>query len=174
MITAPADAGRSDGAAERMLVDDRIITLVSLIADQVQTKQDLFSNEGKIVEQLVSSGYRLHEADAVLTLMQSLARPDDDGETTRPAEQAGMRAMSAEERSRFTIDAFGFITKLAALGVITEDQREDIIDRALSLRSGRIALSEVKSLLAMDLFAGDQEQEELLGPPSDREGTAWN
>src|SRR5512141_2060157 len=140
------------------------MNIVSLITDQVQTKQDLFRNEGKIMDSLMSSGYRLHEADAALTLMQTLSQSSDDdsiyGESI--ALPAGMRTMNAEERSRFTMDAFSFVTKLAHIGIIADEQREELLEKALSLHSGRIELAQMKTLLALDLFADEQEYEELL------------
>jgi Smg protein len=157
-------------------VDERIIHLVSLITDQVQTKQDLFSNEGKIMDSLMSSGYRLHEADAALTLMQAMSRSEDDDHSgdERVVLKDGMRSMNTEERSRFTIEAFGFITKLSSLGIISGEQRDEILDRALSLHSGRIELSHMKSLLVLDLFAHDLDHEGLLDPGPDHKGTVWN
>ena len=176
MSPAPAGPGMPAAMKTRWnALDERIMNIVSFIADQVQTRKDLFSDEGRIMDSLVSSGYRLHEADAALTLMQSLARPDSDAERDpRSGDLASMRAMSTEERSRFSIDAFSFITKLAALGVISEVQREDILERSMSLRRGRITLDEVKALIALDLFADDQAYDDLLTFALERKGTAWN
>ncbi len=152
------------------------MNLVSLITDQVQTKQDLFSNEGKIMDSLMSSGYRLQEADAALTLMQTLSQNEEDGLSgEEPAALSdGMRSMNTEERSRFTIEAFGFITKLSCLGIISGEQREELLDKALSLHSGRIELSHMKSLLALDLFADEQGYEDILASALNHKGTVWN
>jgi len=157
-------------------LDERIMNLVSLITDQVQTKQDLFSNEGKIMDSLMNSGYRLHEADAALTLMQALSQSEENGLSgeERTVLSDGMRSMSTEERSRFTIEAFAFITKLSSLNIISGEQREEILDKALSLHSGRIELSRMKSLLALDLFADGQEYGSILDPAQNRKDTVWN
>jgi uncharacterized protein Smg (DUF494 family) len=157
-------------------LDERIMNLVSLITNQVQTKQDLFSKEGKIMASLMSSGYRLHEADAALTLMQTLSQNDGDGlpGEERVALSDGMRSMNAEERSRFTIEAFAFITKLSYLNIISLEQREELLDKALSFRAGRIGLSHMKSLLALDLFADEQEYESILDSALNHKGTAWS
>jgi uncharacterized protein Smg (DUF494 family) len=157
-------------------LDDRIINLVSLIAEQVQTKQELFSNEGKIMDLLMNSGYRLHEADAALTLMQTLAQNEAnecsvEGSAPMPA---GMRTMNAEERTRFSMDAFSFITKLAHLGIITTDLREDILEKALTLHSRKIELSHVKTLIELNLFADAREDEDLRLPSLSIKGTVWN
>jgi uncharacterized protein Smg (DUF494 family) len=157
-------------------LDERIMHLVSLITDQVQTRQELFSNEAKIMDSLMSSGYRLHEADAALTLLQALSQNDDDRRTgeERVVLKDGMRSMNTEERSRFTIEAFGFITKLSHLNIISEEQREETLDKALSIHSGRIGLSQMKSLLALDLFSHGLEHESMLDPGPDHKGTIWN
>jgi uncharacterized protein Smg (DUF494 family) len=156
-------------------LDDRIINLVSLIAEQVQTKQELFSNEGKIMDLLMNSGYRLHEADAALTLMQTLAQHEDDECSVEGAPMpAGMRTMNAEERTRFSMDAFSFITKLAHLGIITADLREDILEKALTLHSRKIELSHVKTLIELNLFADAREDEDLLLSSLSIKGTVWN
>jgi uncharacterized protein Smg (DUF494 family) len=152
------------------------MNLVSLITDQVQTKQDLFSKEGKIMASLMSSGYRLQEADAALTLMQALSQNEEDG---LPGEERvvlsdGMRSMNTEERSRFTIEAFAFITKLSYLNIISLEQREELLDKALSFRAGRIELSHMKSLLALDLFADEQEYESILDSALNHKGTVWS
>jgi len=150
-----------------------MMNLVSLIAGQVQTKQELFSNEGRIMDMLMSSGYRLQEADAAITLMQSLAQ-DDSRTADRSRSIAGMRAMSTEERNRFTIDAFGLVIKLTVLGVIDEDQREDVLEKALSLHRGRIDLDAVKALLALNLFGDPAEYDELASARTDLRGSTWN
>jgi len=157
-------------------LDERIINLVSLIAEQVHTKQELFSNEGKIMDSLMNSGYRLHEADAALTLMQTLAQNEEDAlsaEGVAPI-PAGMRAMNTEERARFAMEAFSFIAKLAHLGIITGDLREELIEKALTLHSRKIELAHVKTLIALNLFADAQEDEDLLESPLSLKGTAWN
>ncbi len=150
-----------------------MMNLVSLIAGQVQTRQELFSNEGRIMDMLMSSGYRLHEADAAITLMQSLAQ-DEARAAGRSRSLAGTRAMSTEERSRFTIEAFGLVIKLTVLGVIDEDQREEVLEKALSLHRGRVDVEAVKTLLALNLFGDPAEYDELASAQRDPRRSTWN
>jgi uncharacterized protein Smg (DUF494 family) len=140
--------------------------LLSLIAGQVRTRQQLFSDEGRIMDSLTNSGFRLQEADAALTLMQSLAQGTGG--------LACMRVMSTEERRRFSVDAFGLVSKLAVLGIVTEDQRERIIEKALASHGERIGFDEVRTLLALDLFGGDPDPEGSDPLMRDRRGTVWN
>ena len=141
-------------------MDERMMHLFSLIADQVQNKQELFDEEGKIMQSLLNDGYRLHEADAALTLMQTLVQKQSEELFTPAAipSQSGLRAMNREERGRFTIDAFGFVTKLTHLGIISEDQCEELLERAMTVYTERIELDHIKTLIAFTLFVPHHER----------------
>jgi uncharacterized protein Smg (DUF494 family) len=160
-------------------VDERMMHLFSLIADQVQNRQELFDEEGKIMQALLNDGYRLHEADAALTLMQTLVQKQSE-ELFTPAEmpvRSGLRTMNREERARFTIDAFGFVTKLTHLGIISEDQREELLERAMSSYTERIELDHIKALIAFTLFIPHLEHERVATEKAvlrHIRTTAWN
>jgi uncharacterized protein Smg (DUF494 family) len=159
------------------LVEERMMNLLSLIADQVRNKQELFDNEGKIMQSLLNSGFRLHEADAALTLMQTLAQKETEGffMQTQAASPLLMRAMNREERERFAVDAFSFVSKLAHLGIISEDLREEVLEKALATYTERIELDHIKSLVAFILFVGPPEQEHYASADLRRmKKTAWN
>ena len=158
-------------------MDERMMTLFSLIADQVQNGQELFDEEGKIMQALLNNGFRLHEADAALTLMQTLVQRQSEEffAMSRPAARVGMRAMSCEERGRFTIDAFGFVTKLTSLGIISEDQREELLERALTVYTERIELDHIKTLIAFTLFVHGREDDATALPIVRHiKRTSWN
>jgi uncharacterized protein Smg (DUF494 family) len=154
-------------------LEERIMHIVSLIAGQVCSRGDLFAREGHIVQSLVNDGYLMREADAALTLMQVLARRSDDRAANGSA--PALRVMGVEERSRFAVEAFGLVLKLSHLGIMDDDRREQLLDRAMALHDGRIDLADIKALLAADLLAGAPELAELLDAPGNQPaGTAWN
>ncbi len=153
-----------------------MITLFSLIANEIQNKQELFDEEGKIMQALLNRGCRLHEADAALTLMQTLVqRHSEKFFTERPGAEISMRTLNREERERFTVDAFGFVTKLTNLGIIGEDQREELLERAMTVYSERIELEHIKTLVAFTLFVHPHEQDVNAPAISRRiKKTSWN
>lgn len=158
-------------------MDELMMNMFSVIADHVRSRQDLFDEEGKIMQKLVNVGYDLHQADAALTLMQTLAQKQDENffgqDQTAPA--SGMRTMSSEERRRFTSDAFVFALKLTRLGVLSEKQREEILERAMGLYRGRITLGHIKSLVAFILFSGSCEREKAASSKQLHvKDTVWN
>ncbi len=155
-------------------MDEFMMHLFSLIASQVRNRKDLFDEEGRIMQQMVSAGYHFHEVDAALTLMQAFVQKQDETFLDTGAAES-MRTMSSEERARFTIEAFSFAVKLGHLGVISEDQREELIEKAMNAYTGRIEIDHVKTLAAFLLFANPREQrEEMTFSASQRRITVWN
>jgi uncharacterized protein Smg (DUF494 family) len=158
-------------------VDERMINLVSIIADQVRDRQELFENEGKIMQALLNSGCHLQEADAAITLMQTLVQKESESFFTPayPMSPIQMRAMNREERARFTVEAFSFVSKLAHLGIISDDQREELLEKALLCYTERIELDNIKNLVAFLLFVSPEDQERSDSVSLRRiKKTAWN
>lgn len=158
-------------------MDEQMMDLLSIIADQVRNKQELFDNEGKIMQTLLNSGFRLTEADAALTLMQTLVQNQSDSLVAREqkASSVRMRAMNREERERFTVDAFSFVSKLTHLGIISEDQREELLEKAMTAYTERIALDDIKNLIALIFFVSPHEREQNSSANLRRiKDTAWN
>lgn len=174
---AKSAAGLSDEVQTGAQVDEQMMDLFSLIADQVRHKQELFDNEGKIMQTLLNNGFLLTEADAALTLMQTLVQNQSESLMTREpkASTVRMRAMNREERERFTVDAFSFLSKLTHLGIISEDQREELLEKALTTYTERIGLEDIKNLIAFIFFAYPHEREHGSSANIRRiKNTAWN
>jgi uncharacterized protein Smg (DUF494 family) len=158
-------------------VDEQMMNLFSLIAEQVRNKQELFDNEGKIMQTLLNSGFLLSEADAALTLMQTLVQNQSESFMTRESRSSSirMRTMNREERERFTVDAFGFVSKLTHLGIISEDQREELLEKAMTAYTDRIDLEHIKNLIAFIFFVSPHEREHGSSANLRRiKNTAWN
>jgi uncharacterized protein Smg (DUF494 family) len=166
-VQAPSAAR---GQAQENSVDEMMINLFSHIADQVKNRQELFDEESRIMQSLLNVGYPLHEADAGLTLMQTLVRQQRDHFLM--GDRGGMRAMNSEERRRFTPDAFAFPLKLASLGVITHQQQEALLEKAMAMFKGRIELDQVKALVADMLFSGQDDSSSPGFLPV--KGNSWN
>lgn len=155
-----------------------MITLFTYIADQVQDKRQLFDDEGLIMQALLNQGCLPQEADAALTLMQRLVQIQDEeafGPGDDQATAFSIRAMNREERDRFSIDAFGFIIKITNLGLISEEEREELLERAMNIYNDRIGLDQVKGLVAYALFANTRDHDEGARSVGRRiRRTSWN
>lgn len=158
-------------------MDELMMNMFSLIADQVRNRQELFEEEGKIMQTLINVGYPLLQADAALTLMQNLVQKQSEKffgpDQARHIHISGMRTMNSEERRRFTTEAFAFALKLTHLGVLSEDQREELLERAMTLYTERIELGHIKPLVAFMLFTVSGEHHNSPEEPGIKE-SAWN
>ena len=158
-------------------MDELMMNMFSLIADQVRNKRELFDEEGKIMQALLNNGYHLHEADAALTLMQTLVQKEADTffDPEHALQPLRIRTMTREERGRFSADAFSFVLKLTLLDIISEDQREELLEKAMNMHAGTIDLPVMKTLIAYILFMNTHEYEHsALSNLRRIKNTAWN
>jgi len=57
------------------------------------------------------------------------------------------RVLGPHERGRFAPDAWGHLMTLSGAGLISADEMESLIERALSQIEGRIALDDLRALM---------------------------
>ncbi len=156
-------------------MEEQMINMLSLIVDQVTNKQELFDEEARIMQALVNGGYHIHEADAALMLMQNFVqKQSEELLDITPASPLAIRTMNGEERARFSIEAFAYLTKLCRLGILSADQREGVIEKALTVYPERIALEHMKSLIALIMFAPLQQDESESRNTRRYKKTIWN
>ncbi len=158
-------------------MEDRMIQMLTMIAEQIQGKKDLIDREGAIMQSLLNKGFDIEEVDAALTLMQVLVqkRSEDFVAPKDKRRQAAVRAMNRQERMRFTPEAFSFVSRLAHLGIISDEQRDDILEKVMANYEGRIDLPGVKTIIAFMLFSGDLGGEILADFDGNHRGSAyWN
>ncbi|HAS53697.1 MAG TPA: hypothetical protein DCS42_05965 [Nitrospiraceae bacterium] len=67
--------------------------------------------------------------------------------------------MNRQERSRFDPEAFDFVLRLHRLAMISEEQRDELLDKAMAVHAGRIDLEQVQSLVALMFFTRDYPYE---------------
>ncbi len=57
------------------------------------------------------------------------------------------RVLGPHERGRFAPEAWGHLMTLAGAGLVSADELESLIERALSQIEGRIALDDLRALM---------------------------
>jgi uncharacterized protein Smg (DUF494 family) len=57
------------------------------------------------------------------------------------------RVLGPHERGRFTPEAWGHLMSLSSAGLVSSDELESLIDRALGQIEGRIALDDLRALM---------------------------
>jgi uncharacterized protein Smg (DUF494 family) len=126
---------------------DRFTTLLSELRERFQPDVDV--REVEIY--LASRGYDARQIGEIHALFTS--EVDGPDAASSPRAQGGgaggptFRVMGAYERTRFTPEAWGHLIGLAANGILTPADREQVIERAILQTDGRIGLDELRALL---------------------------
>lgn len=134
---------------------DRVLAIVSIIAQYVMEEPELF-NERDIVEQLIEDGFEADEIDAAFSWMERLSLSDGDHNDGRQMVQPTHRVFTGEEAMQISSEARGFLVRLRALGILNDELQEEIIDKAVRLNEDEVSLREIKALTALTLFSRSQ------------------
>ncbi|PNU21357.1 hypothetical protein C2E25_02035 [Geothermobacter hydrogeniphilus] len=136
-------------------VRDRVLAIVSLIAQYVMEEPELF-NERDIVEQLLEEGFEAEEIDAAFSWMERLSFVDERRPGDLGLSEPTYRVFTGEETQQISCEARGFLVRLRALGILNDDLQEEIIDKAVQLSEDEVSLKEIKALTALTLFSRSQ------------------
>ncbi len=136
-------------------VRERVLAIVSLIAQYVMEEPELF-NERDIVEQLLEEGFAADEIDAAFSWMERLSLSDGKHDGEQQLTQPTYRIFTGEETQQLSSEARGFLVRLRTLGILNDDLQEEIIDKALRLNEDEVSLKEIKALTALTLFSRTQ------------------
>lgn len=135
---------------------ERVLAIVSLIAQYVMGEQDALS-ENDIVEELLAVGYEAEEIDAAFSWMQNLALQPRDQELQLP-DVLAQRIFTAEEIRALSREARGLLVRLRLLGILDDETQEEIIDKALQVADDEVTLKEMKTIAALTLFARSNDE----------------
>lgn len=130
---------------------ERVLAIVSLIAQYVMEDQDILT-ENDLIEELLAVGYAADEIDAAFLWMENLSlqtRKNTKASLVVPAN----RIFSQEECRDLSLEARGFLLRLRNLGIIDDELEDEIIDRAVRTNDDEVDLKEIKNVAALVLFA---------------------
>jgi Smg protein len=135
---------------------ERVLAIVSLIAQYFLEEQDLKS-ESDLVEELLEVGFAAEEIDAAFSWMEN--------QTLRPPQSCGLtppvathRVFSPEEQRALAQEARGFLIRLRGTGILDDELFEEVIQKALQMSDEMITLREIKTITVLALFARSQHQ----------------
>ncbi|HEY5672812.1 MAG TPA: DUF494 family protein [Malonomonas sp.] len=134
---------------------ERVLAIVNLIAKYVLGAENAPINEQELVAELMSVGFDAEEIADAFTWMESIALklPDAQGHQDPLREQLTYRIFSREEQQALSRDASGFLIKIRAMGLVTEESYEEIISRAVTAAEDPLSLQEIKLIAALTLLS---------------------
>ncbi len=134
---------------------ERVLAIVNLIAKYVLGADDAPINEQELVAELMSVGFEAEEINDAFSWMETVALqlPNEQLAAATPMGQPTYRLFSREEFQVLTTEAIGFLVRIRAMGLMSDDAQEEIIERAVRAAEDPIGLQEVKMIAAMTLLS---------------------
>jgi uncharacterized protein Smg (DUF494 family) len=137
----------------------RLMDLVVLVAEMSQEKDRSYR---ELDAELVSQGYTSAEIEQAVFWFSSLQDAEVPAEgrgtetvTSGPIQtisQRPVRVLSEFERMSVDAESYGFMLRLLNLGILSLDQFEQVIARAIPVGPEKIRLSDVKTIASAVLF----------------------
>jgi len=128
---------------------ERVLAIVSLIAQYVMEERDLLS-ENELVAELLAVGFDEEEIEAAFRWMETLSLQNRQ-QPPQLLVSASHRVFTAEERRALSTEARGFLIRLRTLGILDDELEEEIIERATQAEE-ELTLPELKTLVVLTLF----------------------
>ncbi len=134
---------------------ERVLAIVNLIAKYVLGAEDAPINEQELVAELMSVGFEAEEINDAFSWMESVALqlPGEQDLAGAPLVKPTYRIYSWEEQQAISSEALGFLIRLRAMGLLTDDNQEEIIERAVRGAEDPIGLQEMKMIAALTLLS---------------------
>ncbi len=134
---------------------ERVLAIVNLIAKYVLGAEDSPINEQELVAELMSVGFEAQEISDAFSWMESVALQNPEGQTAEAALQpaATYRIFSREEHQALSTEGVGFLVKLRTMGLLSDENQEEVIARAVRAAEDPLNLQEVKMITALTMLS---------------------
>lgn len=134
---------------------ERVLAIVNLIAKYVLGADDAPINEQELIAELLSVGFEAEEINDAFTWMESAAlqQPQESLDISSPLKTPTYRVYTREEEQSMTSEALGFLVRLRAMGMLSDEAQEEIIERAVRAAEDPLNLQELKMISALTLLS---------------------
>jgi Smg protein len=124
--------------------------LLYLFEHYIYDQPELVQDPDTLQNNLIQAGFSPSEVSKAFDWLETLAQDRPQGQTW--AAKGPTRLFTGPELDRFDVDAQGFLMFLEQHGVVSAEQRELVIDRAMALDQDDIELDDLKWVVLMVLF----------------------
>lgn len=134
---------------------ERVLAIVNLIAKYVLGADDAPISEQELVAELMSVGFEAEEINDAFTWMESTALQlsgPQDGDTKLLVPET-YRIFSREEQQALSTEAIGFLTRLRGMGILGDEQLEEVVERSMRASEDPLNLQEIKMITALSLLS---------------------
>lgn len=123
-------------------------------------RPDACPESGLLARKLMAVGFEDDEITEALTWLDGLQEATSHPVLAPSPDSA--RVYSADELARLGSEALGFLQFLESAGVLTASLREVVLDRALAVPRGPVALDDFKILVLLVFWSLGEEPDALI------------
>ncbi|MEJ2545753.1 MAG: DUF494 family protein [Calditrichaceae bacterium] len=136
-------------------MQERIVEIIIYLLEEFRHQQSEETYHD-LSNELISRGYTEHEINYAFSWVFNHLQNKSTGtqEQFNYSENSN-RILHDVERMVISTDAYGYLLQLRYLGLISDNELENIIDRLLSLGTSSVSLDDVKSITASMLLGSD-------------------
>jgi uncharacterized protein Smg (DUF494 family) len=138
-------------------MDEKLAEIIIAVVDRLVDKEASSETVASITEFLVGEGYTVGEINnAFMYLYHSIdERFFDEGKIMLGMSHKGtVRVLNDFERSLISPEAYGYILQLSQLGLLTDLQVEEVIERAIYYCSDKVELNDLKQIVPSIILEG--------------------
>ena len=134
---------------------ERVLAIVNLIAQYVLGAEDSPINEQELVAELMSVGFDADEINDAFSWMESmvLQSPADQEVVDPLLNHTTYRIFSDQEQHMLSDKARGFLIRVRAMGLLSDDALEEVIDRGLRSAEDPVNEQEIKLITILTLLS---------------------
>ena len=134
---------------------ERVLAIVNLIAQYVLGAEDTHISEQELITELMAVGFEADEINDAFSWMESIAlQPNVEQPAVEPMLAMGTyRIFSDQEKAQITLEAQGFLTKVRAMGLLSDETQEEVIDRAIRTTEDPVTEQEMKLITILTLLS---------------------
>lgn len=136
-------------------MQERIIEIIIYLLEEFRHQQ---SDETyhDLSSELISRGYTEHEINYAFSwVFNHLQKKTADSQEHFKYSENSNRVLHDVERMVISTDAYGYLLQLKYLGIISDYELENVVDRLLSLGTSSVSLDDVKAITASMLLGSD-------------------
>jgi Smg protein len=135
--------------------------LMYLFENYMDDDANLYSDPESLKVELKEAGFLHSEINKAFDWLESLTQLRGQTQEPMPTQGRSIRMYAPQEMEKLDVTCRGFLLFLEQVGVLDQDTRELVIDRAMALDSDDFDIDQLKWVVLMVLFNQPGREEAL-------------
>ncbi|GBD92827.1 hypothetical protein BMS3Abin05_00402 [bacterium BMS3Abin05] len=155
-------------------MNERVVEILVYLMSQIRADNDKIDRIDGMSKELRNQGYTENEINTAFSWLFEKIQTNQEEIFDEPQFELrhGFRVLHEAEKVVIHPEAHGYLIQLKELGIITQSDMEQIIERAMMLGVSSVTDDDIKSIVVSLLFNSDDADDQLLGRTiMDKNGT---